>query len=364
MSEQALGFAMLVGLAQEKSSEKRRELLRQVTDSFLFAAEIRSDHEVALFDEVAGAIATDLNVQVRAELANKVAHSRLPVRRTALRLALDVIEVAKPVLESSSALSQADLVAVVQRTSQDHMMAVTRRSDIGESVSGALVAKGGDSVVASLLQNESAKISRETYARVAERAQTNILLHAPLVRRQNVPLDVLNAVYHRVAPELRREIVAKFAHATDAEIDSLMDDARDQIASAYGALPRDYQLAKEHVAEVVRRGALQPVALERMLRDNQRTSFLIAFARLVGVDYELASRLVESKDLDAIAMLCRGANFSLPVFTTLCVLILGGSSGVKRAQLYGHMYEQVTIETAQRAIRFWKVRAGANREAA
>src|SRR5690606_13511573 len=128
-------FALLLDLAKEGSSEKRRELLRQITDVFLADPPERTDRESMLFDEIVVAVAADLETQVRIELARKVAVSNVPVQRTARRLAMDVIEVARPVIEHSKALTQADLVDVINATGQDHLMAVTKRPDIGEHVS-------------------------------------------------------------------------------------------------------------------------------------------------------------------------------------------------------------------------------------
>lgn len=360
MTGDASNFSLLIELAKEHSSEKRRELLRKVTDTFLSASENRTDREAELFDEIVGAVAADLETQVRVELAQKVAASRLSIRRTARRLAFDVIEVARPVLEHSPALTQSDLVDVIHHTTQDHMMAVTKRPDIGEKASSALVAKGGDSVVASLLRNPSARISRETYERVADRALSSPALHAPFVRHKNVPLDLLNAVYLRVSVELRREIVGKFQGASTEDIEAAFEASREHLATEYGALPRDYQLAKEYVDDLQRRSALRPASLEFMLRDNKHTSFLIAFARLVDVDYDLVSRLVEAKDVDGLALLCRSAGFDRNLFITLCMMILGGGGGLAKAERYGQLYEQVPVVAAQRALRFWKVRAKAS----
>ena len=361
MADSASNFALLIELAKENSGEKRRELLRKVTDAFLSASEPRSEREAELFDEIVGAVAADLETQVRVELAHKVAASRLQVRRTARRLAFDTIDVARPVLEGSRALTQSDLVEVIHHTTQDHMMAVTRRPDLGEKASSALVAKGNDTVVASLLQNPRARISRETYERVADRTQASSVLHAPFVRHKNVPLDLLNAVYVRVSAELRREIVGKFQGATDEDVEAALEASREHLSTEYGALPRDYQLAKEYVDDLQKRSALQPSSLEIMLRDNKHTSFIIAFARLVDIDFELASRLVEVRDIDGIAMLSRAAGFSRDVFVNLAMIILGGGGGLSKAERYSQLYEQVPVAAAQRALRFWKVRAGATK---
>ena len=61
-----------------------------------------------------GAVAADLETQVRIELARKVAASNVPVQRTARRLAMDVIEVARPVIERSKSLSETDLLDVIK----------------------------------------------------------------------------------------------------------------------------------------------------------------------------------------------------------------------------------------------------------
>ena len=49
--------------------------------------------------------------------------------------------------------------------------------------------------------------------------------------------------------------------------------------------------------------------LVQLLRENKRTAFLLAFAKLVDIEFDLGRRLVDVKDIDALAMLCRGAGF-------------------------------------------------------
>jgi len=61
MAAVAPNFAILLDLAKETSSEKRRELLRQVTDVFLADAGARSDKEAAMFDEIVGHVANTIS---------------------------------------------------------------------------------------------------------------------------------------------------------------------------------------------------------------------------------------------------------------------------------------------------------------
>lgn len=357
MASQANNFALLLELAREGSSEKRRELLRQVTDMFLHDPPARSDREAQIFDDIFAAISVDMETQVRIELAKKVAESDAPVQRTARRLAMDVIEVARPVLEHSKALSESDILDVINAKSQEYMMAVTKRSDIGESVSSALVEKGEDRVVAALLENRTARLDRRTYEKVAERAEANPVLHAPFVRNVNMPLDLLNSVYLRVEAGLRREIMRKFQGVSPQELEAALEVSRNHLSSAYGALPGDYQTSRNEIADLEKRGALKPPVLVQLLRDNKQTAFLIAFAQLVDVQFDLGQRLIESKDMDALAVLCRGAGFDRGLFVTLCILALGDGGSLSKTDQYGQLYEQVPVAAAQRALRFWKVRA-------
>jgi uncharacterized protein (DUF2336 family) len=351
-------FALLKDFAQETSSDKRRELLRQATDVFLAEGRTLSPDEMAALDDVVQSVASDLSSEVRAELSRKISAAPIPFNRTALKLALDDIEIARPVLERSCALSQGDLLQVISQKSSDHMMAVTRRDDIGEQVSSALVERGEDRVVASLLVNKTAKIDERTYERVAQRAETSEILQAPFVRRGGLPLHLLNDVYLKVETNLRREILKQYESVPPAELEAAFERSRNRVSKAYGALPQDFDIAKREIDTLARSGRLSPQTLVRLLREGpaKRTAFIIAFARLTDVNYELVEKLVAATDLDALAMLCRASNFERALFVTIAMLIIGKDAPMARVKEFGELYHDVPLEAAQRAIRFWKVR--------
>lgn len=352
-------FALLKDFAEETSSDKRRELLRQATDVFLAEGHAMSPADVATLDEVVQSVAADLSAEVRAELSRKISAAPIPFTRTARKLAMDDIEIARPVLEHSRALTQNDLLDVIARKSSDHMMAVTRRDDIGETVSSALVERGEDRVVVSLLENPTARISEATYERVAERAETSTMLQAPFVRRENVPLHLLSDVYLKVEASLRREILSKYEGVLPSELEAAFERSRNRVSKAYGALPDDFDTARREVEGMAQHGTLLPPALISLLRQGpaKRTAFIFAFARLTDINYELVDRLVAGADLDALAMLCRAAGFDRALFVTLAMLIIGKNAPMGRVKEFGEIYNGVPLEAAQRAIRFWKVRA-------
>jgi len=358
MSVQESRFARLMDLAKEKASDKRRDLLREVTEMF-FDGQSHSGSADAMFTEIIGSVAAEMDVTVRAELARRVADAEHAPSALARRLALDEIEVASPVLQWSKALSDEDLVQIVKTRGHAHMMAVTKRETVSETVSEALVTHGDDRIVGALLRNEGAKLSDETFETVAERAEKNQALQAPLVKRKVVPLHVLNQLYMSVEANLRAEILKRNDAVSPAELERALKKAKVRVAQTMGALPQDYEEAQRWVQNQKLRNTFSPPVLVRLLREKETTKFVLSFADLCQLDFETSRRIVENNDIDSLAMCCRAAGFDRALFVTLAVLIAGGDRGFGRAEAFGQMFNEVPVDAAQRAMRFWRVRAQA-----
>lgn len=358
MTASTANFALLVHLAKLPSSDKRRELLRQITDMFLSNPDAQTAASYTAFDDIAGTVIADFTSEVRSELARTFTDSALPLARTARQLAMDEIEVARPVLEGWTALTETDLIDVVQTKSQDHMIAVTKRPEIGEKVSSALVERGEDRVVASLLSNEGAKINRDTYEKVTERSHTSTVLQAPLVRRRGVPLDLLNDLYASVGVQLKQDILKQYEGVSPQELEAALERSRSRVSKLYGALPEDFDVAQRELKMLENSGDLKPPLLVRLMRDGakSRTLYCLALARLTDTDFEVISKLMDARDVDGFAILCRAAGFDRALFLTLSLSIVGEGHSMSKLDDFGALYERVPAATAQRVVRFWKLR--------
>ena len=357
MSVEATKFAKLIDLAKETSSEKRRDLLREVSDVFFDENEAnRSATECQMFDEILVAVATDMTEEIRKNLAVKVARSKSPLRRTARRFASDTLTVARPVLQHADSLTEDDLVEIVNTKPQSHLMAVSKRKNLTEVVSDALVVKGEDPVVASLLENQTASISRKSFESITDRAKKSSVLQAPLVKRKTVPLDLLNEMYAVVEDHLRKHLLTRFENVSEAEFNEALKHSRARINTTLGGQPSDLDDAKKWLKAMTEARTLEPRMLIQLLRDGKRTRFLVALSYYAEMPFNIVMRLVSDKDIDALAILGRAANLEKPLFTSIAVNIIGGDNGVSQANKYAEMYDEVSPMAAQRAVRFWKVR--------
>jgi uncharacterized protein (DUF2336 family) len=94
-----------------------------------------------------------------------------------------------------------------------------------------------------------------------------------------------------------------------------------------------------------------------MLRSKEMTRFLVALASLADVDFNTARRILDKKELDALAIICKAADFDRSLFLTFAILILDqDADAMGRARQYGDLYSELPKDAALRTIRFWRMR--------
>lgn len=352
-------FSKLIDLAQATSSDQRRELLRGVTDLFFETSGSRSTRESALFDEVLQLVAAEMQEGVLAELAETFADASDAPLGLLRDLANHAFAVAAPLLQRSKLLDEQALLDVVNYQSQEHIKAVAGREAVSEAVSAAIVRFGDDHALDTLVRNEGANISRESMETVVERARASAMLHAGIVRRRDIPLDLLNEMYFVVETGLRDQILTRNASVDPATLDAALSRTRERMRKSAGSMSAETRNAVHFIAQKKNSGELNARLLVSLYREAKIQHFLCGFAELTDIDRDTASDLIERKDMDALAMVCRAANIERPLFVTLAVLACGGDDAMGRAEEFGKMYNDVPVEAAKRAMRFFKVRKSA-----
>lgn len=152
-------LAELEEIAKEKSSERRRELMRSLTDLFLLDDTVKTEIHIQLYDDIITKIISDVETEARVELAERIAPAHDAPKGVIMRLALDEISVAAPVLKQSPLLSDDDLIAVAKNKSQEHMLAISERSYVSEKVTDVLIDHGDNRVHHSVVVNDGARVS-------------------------------------------------------------------------------------------------------------------------------------------------------------------------------------------------------------
>ncbi len=349
----------IADLAGEKSSDRRRELLREITDLFLEQPSTYTSRETWFFGDIMESIAYDLEVRVRLELAQRLADEAAAPPDLIRKLASDEITVARPVIERSSVLSQDDLIEIASGQSQDHLLAITNRPDIGEGVSEVLVDNGNDEVVQNLVDNETAAISLRSYERVAERAidANSVGLSASLAKRPDLPNDILKDVLSELTVEIREQIIAETCGVDRERLDDILSDV---VSSQAHDLDdgQDVESQPELVVrELEQKGELTAAKLIEFAHERRMPEFICGLARLARIDIATARRVSMDRTGDGLALTCRAGDMPTQQFATL-MQAFGGMIQKSQPEIdeLVKMYDSLAVTTAQRIIRFWNVR--------
>lgn len=351
----------LVALAHEPSSEKRRALLEGVTDLFLAGGEGFGAREQELADDILTAVAPRVEVDARVDMSQRLAGVDNAPQRLIRQLARDVIDVARPILQKSGVLGDADLVDIVSSMGKEYQLAISQRETVSAEVGEALVERGDDEVLESLVCNDGAVLSRQAMEGLVARSETSEGLQRPLLARGDLPADLMHEMFWSVSAALKRHILTKAA-ISEADIDAALAEVESRISPKPAAVSDEFEQATKEIQRLKRLGQLNQERLVQLLRQGAVGQFVAGLAELTGIDCETAKRIVFSGGHEAIAVACRATGFDLSTFSSIVLLIdsdgkVGSTqrSPTAVANLLD-LYNKVPVDTAKRAMRFWRVR--------
>lgn len=362
MADRARRLEDLLALAGEPSSDKRRLLLEGVSELFFDQPDGYSARENELFGDVLAVAARRVEMDVRRRLAERMAEAPTAPRQLVSQLANDQIEVARPLLMKSGVLEDADLLDIVRRHGQEHLLAVSMRPVVGVELADALVERGDGAVLEALVRNEGAQLSRGAMATLVARSEGEERLREPLAQRGDLPPDLLHEMFWWVSRALREYILTR-APMDPKTVDALLADAHSSFRSELDAREADLSRAEKAIRRMARLGQLKPDYLVQLLRQGGMQEFVIGFAWLTDVDPSTARRIILDPGREAVAVACRAAEFPLQTFSTIVLLLdtlaRRGAGQPKRmgqvAKLI-ELYNKLPVDAARRAMRFWRVR--------
>jgi uncharacterized protein (DUF2336 family) len=346
----------LESLARERSNDNRRVLLNAVTDQFL-AAEARSVREIDLFDEIVALVLDEVEPIARAELSQRLADLANPPRKVLRLLAEDEISVAHPILVRSSALDEADLIRIAGRRSQAHLNAIASRSTLSERVTDLLVERGDERVVTTVVENRGARFSRHGFSTLAEKATTNEALLRGLATRADLPGEIAERLLPHITASLQSRLEAAGAGVDDDTLDQLAEQSRATLADrlrAAAGLGRSLDVLMDSIA----RGMMN---LDEAITELADADAAPEVAKLLADRIDLRAdtiiRALCAPAEEPAALLCRAAGLRVNGYSAIVRMRRRrrrGSQGPPAEIL--ERYQHMPLETAQRVIRFLKVR--------
>jgi len=337
------------------TAESRSRALWHATD--LLIAGRYSEEEIATFGKVISRLAEEIEVEVRAQLSNRIASfDRAPIDVIHKLAFDDSIKVAGPVLEQSERLDDDALIANARTKSQAHLLAISKRKSIGETVTDVLVARGNRAVVNSVAGNAGARISGSSLLHMVKRAEGDSILAEQLGLRKDVPRHLFQQLIAKATDDVRKRLEHERPEMVD-EIGTSVIDVAGTLQSKFGPVSRSYFVAKRVVTTQYRLGNLNEASISGYAMTHKFEEVTIGLSLLSALPVDVIERAMVDRNREMLLILAKALKFSWQ--TTMALLFLGAKDHritARELTALERDFNRLNVETSERVLEFYRSR--------
>lgn len=344
----------LAQLGAEKSSEKRLALLRSVADLY-FARAIRPTlAEEYLFTEIANSVMHRLQPAQRPQVSEKLCESDRVPHELALTLASDAdIAIARPILSRSPVLREADILRLAQASSDDHLEAIATRPTLSSRITDVLIDRGSNKVLRTVSGNAGAEVSETGLRRLVDRARHDDELCLSLADRGDLTPAVLEQLEAIVCERAEQQ---GGDHAGDA-IAALRARAQALISEELGKRRANISSTERIIAAIDAKTLSVDEGLTPLLDGGRLLDVATVVAHLLRFERNFIFQQIAAGDLNTVLLAFRALDVSFENLQATLLLRARKRRGDRAAEVLTRTdYEAVDLASAQRAMRFLKVR--------
>jgi uncharacterized protein (DUF2336 family) len=339
------------------TAESRSRALWHTTD--LLIAGRYCEEDVATFGEVIERLADEIEVEARAQLAQRLARIDNAPINVIRKLAFDdEIEVAGPVLRSSERLDDDTLVANASTKSQAHLLAIAQRKTLAEQVTDVLVERGNREVVNSVAQNEGARFSGAGFLHLVKRAENDSILAEHLGLRTDIPRQLFQQLIAKASDDVKNRL-AQEQPDNSAQIQNSVAEVTGNLQSKFGPVSKSYFVAKRVVAIQHRMGNLNEKSISEYARSHKIDEVTIGLSLLTALPPDVIDRALFDRNREMLLIMAKALDFA---WDTMMSLLFLGAKGHRITagdfqQLAGE-YDCLNVETSRSVLEFYQSRKG------
>jgi uncharacterized protein (DUF2336 family) len=339
------------------SSDRRSILLRHVTDLFITGSDRYSDEEIALFDDVFNRLSVAIETSARALLAIRLAPLPHAPPRIVRTLAFDdAIEVSGPILSQSPRLDDPTLIENARTKSQDHLLAISRRPSLSESITDVLVERGDQQVVLSTVENRGARFSHDGFRILVRRSDGDDRLAVCVGARPDIPRHLFFKLIEKASRQVRAKLEAEHPHAKD-EVHHAVGEAANRIrVEALAGSPEEIA-PPVSVETLSRDGQLDDDRLRAFAKEGRIEETTAALALMCRLPIPFVASVMAQERPETVLVLARAIGLSWSTVKALLHL-RAGTRLIPAGDIAQCLasYERLKRTTAQEIVAFYQAR--------
>ena len=336
-----------VQTTEGSAGSRRTRVIDSVAALCAAAPKNRTSEADAALAKAFLSVIADAEREVRAQLAQRIAVEDWAPHAVVTALALDEIEVARPLLARSAQLGDDDLLQLLASAPVDHRVEVARRPSLTSVVSDRAAQDAEPLVLTALSANEHVVLSPAALEHLVAAARRISSLRGPLARRTDLTAGLARELFQVVGEGLRAELSRRFEMPASS-LRSAMHDAVADLADGGGDRS---EMERRLVEKLSASGELRPGFLLKSLRDGRLGLFEEALTILADLPRDGVRDAVSSPGPQRLALACTAAGLDRSVFPSLLALVRSETGGAP-------------ADTANSLLRVRSALAGADRAAA
>jgi uncharacterized protein (DUF2336 family) len=360
----------LLDLAKSRQPADRERLLLAIADlcdAPHSEALMKSPAIQALLSSIFMSLVVEAEREIRRRLSEKLAASDWAPNALVNVLALDDIEIARPIISQSPVLKDLDLVRLLVEATIEHQIEVARRPNLSQAVISAILEQAEPAVLTALAGNHTAELSASDMDELVDASRQIAAMRTPLSQHPRLTGQLAKRLYLWVGLALRKGLAERFrldvAILDEALAASINEGHYDIAAVARSdAQPRTSRDGEREVMEqrlvdkLYAAGQLRPGYLIRALREGRLGLFSAALAHLGRFDAAHVKATLDSDRPELLALACAAVGIDRSVFPDILDMTRklnggrpgGGSEGARKASV---AFAPVSPEVAGAAFR-------------
>ena len=314
-------FSRLIALAKSRSSDDRQRLLLAV--AALCDANPPGVELSPILSEIFMTLAHQAEREIRAVLADRLATAEWAPPALIHMLALDEIEIARPVIAASPLLKDDDLIRILVEATLEHHIEVARRPNLSGRVADVVIDNAEPAVLTALAGNRTAEVSDDGLRRLVESSRRIAGLRAPLTRHPRLNEQLATQLYQWVGQALRQSIGERF-RVDEAALAQVVDSAVAARTQSWDARPVQnavdpgmLEMERRLIDKLKAAGQLRAGFVVRALRENRRTLFEYALAALGEFPLDKVQAAVLADTPQPLYLACVAVGIDRSVFVSL-----------------------------------------------
>jgi uncharacterized protein (DUF2336 family) len=362
----AMSSESLLNLAKSRQPADRERLLLAIADlcdAPNGSEAMKTPANQALLSSIFMSLVVEAERSIRHLLSQRLARADWAPNALINILALDEIEIARPIIAFSPVLEEHDLVRLLVEATIEHQIEVARRPRLTPTVVAAILEQAEPAVLTALASNDTAELSPSDMDELVEISRHVAAMRTPLSEHPRLTDTLARRLYFWVGVALREGLVDRFrldAAALDEALAASVAEAHTgHMAGAQPGKTREGELdAMEQrlIDKLHAAGQLRPAYLIRALREGRLGLFVAALASLGGFETAQVQAGLNSDRPELLALACVAVGIDRSAFPDILEMVRklnqerpgGGAEGARKAAV---AFAPVTTEVAAAAFR-------------